>query len=198
MKKILSITLGICFLIMGCNEKTQESKDAEFVSMQQGHYAKVQPVPFYNWSLERHLVIQLYNMRNLEAATHSVWRSNYGLIEGDCPSIGFGIPFDTSITNPLLATNQAGNVTYKTSSLTSIGQPEPNGIFQSQNTTATWVLCTGVGGNIEPVYVESKVTAYPYPLKVDYDNNRVKKAGRSTVIISMEQQELVLGGENNE
>ena len=44
-------------------------------------------------------------------------------------------------------------------------------------------MCTGAGGVIEPVYVETKVTAYPYPVKIDYNKNRVTKAGPSSVTI---------------
>lgn len=47
----------------------------------------------------------------------------------------------------------------------------------------SWVLCTGEGGVIEPIYVETKVTAYPYPVEVNYETNRVKKAGASSVTI---------------
>lgn len=177
MKKLLA-GLTVLVALSGCNiEKTQDSKDRAAANAQQSQYAKSQPVPKYNWSLERHLVIELQNARNLKAATHSVWRSNTGLIEGDCASIGFGIPYDTSLTNPLKA---VGNRAY---SLTSIEQAEPNGIFISKNTSATWVMCSGDNGSIEPIYIESKVTVYPYPLDVDYKTNRAIKAGKSTVNI---------------
>ena len=45
-------------------------------------------------------------------------------------------------------------------------------------------MCAGDNGDIEPVYVETKVTVYPYPVKVDYDKNRVIKSGKATVTIS--------------
>lgn len=122
----------------------------------------------------------------MKAVTHSVWRSDRGMIEGDCPSIGFGIPYDTSLTNPLVATSldQRGySHTYQGGALTSIEQPEPNGIYASKNTSATWVMCAGEAGAIEPVYVETKVTVYPYPVKVDYKTDRVIKSGKATVTL---------------
>lgn len=185
MKRII-IALGVVGIVAGlagCKADSVESKQTKQVQEQQAQYNIGQPVPAYDWSLERHLLIQLYNIRNQRVATHSVWRSNTGLIEGDCPSLGYGLPYDTSLTNPLMATDEDAQG-YDHSSLTSIGQAEPNGVFASTNTSATWVMCTGSGGTIEPVYVESKVTAYPYPLNVDYDKNRVTKAGKSTVNIS--------------
>jgi len=85
MKKILmlmALLLG-ALVFTGCEiETSQESKDKESVQAQQSQYAKGQPVPAYNWSLERDLLIKLYNLRNQKVSTHSVWRSDYGMIEG--------------------------------------------------------------------------------------------------------------------
>lgn len=163
----------------GCDKVTSEAKkEAESVNRQQGQYAKGQPVPAFDWSFERHLMIQLYGLRNKKVATHAVWRSDYGLVEGDCPSMGYGLPYDVSLTNPLVAT---GSTRY---ALTSIEQPEPNGIFASKNTSATWVMCVGTSGSIEPVYVESKVTIYPSSVTVNYKTNRVVRTGKATVTIS--------------
>lgn len=190
MKKTMSFIFTVIFLlslatigIVRCEiDKSTETKDAAKVAQQQSQYAVGQPIPAFDWSLERHLVIELYKIRNQKAATHSVWRSDRGLIEGDCPSYGYGIPYDTSLTNPLMATDEdRSGVDH--SSLTSIEQAEPNGVFASKNTAATWVMCLGEAGNIEPVYVETKVTVYPGPVKVDYQNNRVTRSGAATVMI---------------
>lgn len=180
MKKLVIILLS-AVAITACNEQSQTRKDSISVERQQSQYAKSQPVPVYDWSLERHMVSQLYNIRNLEASTHSVWRSDRGMIEGDCSSIGFGIPYDTSMTNPLTGKRFGGNTNY---SRLVVEQPEPNGIFASKNTNATWVMCAGTGGAIEPVYVETKVTVYPYSVSVDYQTNRVTKAGKANITIT--------------
>jgi len=178
MKKLITVVgLAVAVLLSGCNNNKQERADRAAVQQQQEQYAKSQPVPVYNWSLERHLVKELYDIRNMRAATHSVWRSNSGTVEGDCTSIGFGIPYDTSLTNPLQAYGSG-------QSMTSIEQAEPNGIFASKNTSATWVLCAGEHGQINPVYVESKVTVYPYPVDINYTTNRVKASGKASVSIS--------------
>ena len=187
MKKILTVLgLSLLLVLTGCNKSnTQTTKDAQQAQQQQSQYAKSQPVPSYNWSLERHMVIELYNVRNLKAATHSVWRSDLGTIEGDCASVGFGIPYDTSLTNPLVSTNIAeSGMRQGNGAMTSIEQAEPNGIFASKSTAATWIMCAGEAGAMEPIYVETKVTVYPYPVKVDYDKNRVHKSGKSTVTIT--------------
>lgn len=189
MKKIVLVSVALSMILTGCDEykKTESSKTSAAVERQQSQFAKAQPIPAYDWSLERDLLIQLYNIRNMKALTHSVWRSDLGKIEGDCASIGFGIPYDTSLTNPLVATDtsQSGDVDRSYGrALTSIEQPEPNGVYASKNTSATWVMCAGDNGTIEPIYIESKVTVYPYSVSVDYNNNRVTKAGKASVTIT--------------
>lgn len=185
MKKIISVlfVLLAAIIITACKDGvSQEVKDRVAVERQQSQYSKSQPVPAYDWSLERHLIIELYNLRNMEAVTHSVWRSDRGTIEGDCPSIGFGIPYDTSLTNPLTATDFGRSSHYDRHV---VEQSEPNGIFASKNTAATWVLCAGETGAIEPIYVETKVTTYPYSVDVNYDKNRVTRSGTTSVTISI-------------
>lgn len=176
--KYLIAVLVSSLMLTGCDmTPSQSKKTSQAVARQQSQYNTAQPIPVFDWSLERDLVTQLYNIRNMRALTHSVWRSDLGSIEGDCASIGFGIPYDTSLTNPLVAAGNRGTA------LTSIEQAEPNGIFASKNTSATWIMCAGETGTIEPMYVETKVTVYPYPVKVDYGKNRVVKAGKASVTL---------------
>lgn len=179
MKRATFILFLLSIVMVNCDQTSSEERDVERVQQQQKQYSAGQPIPVFDWSLERHLVIELYKIRNQKVATHSVWRSDYGIIEGDCPSYGYGIPYDTSLTNPLMATG------YR-SALTSIEQAEPNGIFASKNTSATWVMCLGLAGSLEPIYVETKVTVYPGPVKVDYEKNRVVRSGAATVLIPKE------------
>ena len=185
MKKLSVIVLGLSILLAGCNyTPSQEQKDSKAVEAQQAQYAKAQPIPAYDYSLERELVIKLYNLRNQKVSTHSVWRSDYGMIEGDCTSMGFGIPYDTSLTNPT-------QLSYKRIELPSghisingvVGQAEPNGVFASKNTSATWVMCVDKSGAIEPHYIEDKVTVYPYQVDVNYTTNRVTRHKNSKAVI---------------
>jgi hypothetical protein len=154
--------------VLGCMDNA-ETNDATNVNKQQEQYQAGQPAPKFDWSLERQLAIELYEARNERVATHTVWRSDYGMIEGDCPSIGYPLPYDVQLTNPL-------RVAYSSSGAV-IEQAEPNGLFSSKSTSATWVRCIAkVNGEVmeSPVYIEGKVTAYPYPLDVNYTTNRVK------------------------
>ena len=162
---IFIMILSVSFL--GC--ETAETRDAHNVDEQQSQYQISQPTHKYDWSLERQLAIELYDARNERVATHTVWRSDYGMIEGDCPSIGYPLPYDVQLTNPLRVANTGGGAV--------IEQAEPNGLFSSKSTSATWVRCVvKVNGKAmeSPVYIEGKVTAYAYPLDVNYTTNRVK------------------------
>lgn len=164
-------------------ENNSAAKETKAVERQQDQYAIGQPVPTFNWSLERHLLSELYKLRNKKVTTHAVWRSDYGMIEGDCPAMGYGLPYDTSLTNPLMMSDRWVSSGYGRQADV-VEQPEPNGIFASKNTSATWVICMGEAGGLEPVYIESKVTIYPGLVKVDYKNNRVVRSGAATVLIN--------------
>lgn len=172
--------------VTGCARGNTDFKDTQAVQRQQSQYQAAQPIPAFDYSLERDMLIQLYQVRNDEVTTHSVWRSDYGMVEGDCPSMGYGLPYDTSLTNPLVASNVTP-LGHRASALTSVGQPEPNGVFASTNTSATWVFCLAKTGRLEPVYVESKVTVYPGPVNIDYATNRVTRFGDASVSIAATQ-----------
>jgi hypothetical protein len=163
----------------GCSNA--ELRDRQIVDEQQRVYHTAQPVPQFEFSLEREVAIELYQARNQAVATHSVWRSMSGVIEGDCPSIGYPIPYDSSLTNPLQVSMSSGAV---------VAMAEPNGLYPGQGgAISTWVRCvTEVNSRrvTAPVYIESIVTTYPYPVEVDYDTNRVRPVGGAepTVTIS--------------
>jgi hypothetical protein len=179
--KTVPTILGILFVLLlsGCwdnRTSKQEMLDAENVDKQQQQYAKTQPIPFFDYSRERQVYVQIYQARNRAVATHSVWRGDMSVIEGDCPSIGFPIPYDVQLSNPLKIAQQYIAGGYANGI---VEQPEPNGLYSSKTTSATWVMCVVLDqgmAKIVPVYVEGKVTAYPYPVKVDYEKNRVVKA----------------------
>ena len=177
--------------LIGCVDTSsfkQEMTDAKDVNEQQEQYAKTQPVPKFGYSRERAIYSQIYQARNKNIATHTVWRGNTSIIEGDCPSIGFPIPYDVQLTNPEKITLlKLGRMDDYVEGV--VEQAEPNGLFSSKTTAATWVMCAVEDQGIikmTPTYVEGKVTAYTYPVNVDYETNRVHKAhgAKPSVIIT--------------
>lgn len=163
MRSTLITIIASLPILAACDPRTSEERN---VASQQSQYQTAQPIPFFEYSLERDVAIQLYKARNERVATHTVWRSDTGVIEGNCPSIGYPLPYDTSLTNPLEYVGQGG----------SIEMAEPNGLYSSKNSISTWVRCIVKSNDKElvaPIYIESKVTAYPFPVLVDYDKNTV-------------------------
>lgn len=186
-KALLLMIALFAALSVACGAETsQDSQDRTTVSNQQDVYANTQQVPFYDWSLERHVVIQLYNLRNEAQNTWTVWgpQGSEKLIDS-CPSVGYPIPYDTSLTNPLKPA-----YSYRDSGV--IEQPEPNGLYPSKNSVATWVLCIDdVTGEVMPVFVEHVVMTYPYPVEVvDYQLVRLE-GGAPSITIDVTRPENV-------
>lgn len=166
----------LAYLVMGSDgcteEEPQDKADRLAVSSQQELYRKAQPVRVYEFSNELDFYQQIYDARvEGSVATHTVIRSNTGMILADFPSLGYPIPYDVQLTNPLKVVDLGG-----TAGGVAIEQPEPNGLYSSKNTAATWVLeIRNIGGRVivTPFYTEDKVSCYSYPVIVNYETNRV-------------------------
>ena len=159
----------LAMFTFGCEwEGGQEAEDRKIVENQQDHYAKVQPLPFYDYSIPRDIVIQIYNVVTQEArSTYTVIESITGETKFHGPSLGYGIPADVQLTNPLKPA-----FPWRDSGI--IEQAEPNGLFSSKNTDGTWVLFVDKNGDITPVYTEHKVTTFPYAVKKAPDGSWVR------------------------
>lgn len=164
----------LVFLLIGagaCDEEEAiDKKDRLAVSSQQEQYRRVQPVPYYEYSNELDVYRQIYDARVENViTTYTVFRSNTGEILDHFPSLGFPIPYDVQLTNPLKA------VDFHESAV-AIEQPEPSGLYSSKTTAATWalrVLKIGEVTIITPVYTEDKVSCYPFPVIVDRVANTI-------------------------
>lgn len=171
------LVLLLALLVIGSDDcdgsDAQDVADEASVAAQQEQYRKVQPVPFYEYSNELDIYKQIYDAR-VEGviSTHTVVRSNTGVILEDFPSLGFPIPYDVQLTNPL-----------KKQYTVAIEQPEPNGLFSSKTTAATWCLeVLKVGGvtMVTPYYTEDKVSCYAYPVIVNRQTNTVTRLPDAT------------------
>lgn len=155
-KKLLGGLAAVSLLGCGNADVTAENNA---VGRQQLIYVKNQPVPFFDWSLERHLMIQLYVARNSAVVTYTYVQNQFnGKIKSWCPSIGYPIPADTQLTNPL-------QIIYAHSQYGVIEQPEANGLYTSKNTRGTFVMCTDKNGMVVPRYHEQDADAFLTPMK---------------------------------
>ena len=162
-KPALVAVVAVVVASIGCDPGGSEANDRDVVEKQQDHYSKVQPLPFYDFSIPRDVLIQIYNVVTQEAHnTYTVVASMTGVVQFHGPSIGYGIPADTQLTNPL---RPAWAYRYNAGEI--IEQAEPNGLFSSKNTDGTWILFVDDNGDITPVYTEQKVTTFPFAVKPD-------------------------------
>jgi hypothetical protein len=169
MKKLIAIGLTLVVMlstVVGCAEGGEaQIADAEIVNQQQELYAKVQPLPFFDYSIPRDVMIQIYKVVTSEArSTYTIIESITGETKFHGASIGYGIPVDTQLTNPQMSIRPCAGCDRQV-----VEQPEPNGLFSSKNTDGTWVLFVDNNGDITPIYTEHKVTTFPFTVKKDTD-----------------------------
>lgn len=160
---MLVITISCLVMITGCADEGQEGEDRAVVQEQQAHYAKVQPLPFYDFSIPRDIMVQICNVVIQESRnTYTIIESMTGATRFHGPSLGYGIPADVSLTNP---SQPAYDAKHNNGEI--LEQAEPNGLFSSKNTDGTWVLFLDDNGDITPIYTEHKVTTFPFAVKQD-------------------------------
>ena len=149
---LIIAALALLFGLAGCTDKA-DAQDRLAMNAQQEHYAEVQPLPVFEYSIPRDILIQIYKVVTEEAnSTYTIIESVTGETRYHGPSLGYGIAADTQLTNPL----KRGSNEY------AIEQAEPNGLYSSKNTDGTWILFVDNGGDITPVYTEHKVTTFPF------------------------------------
>ena len=140
----------------GCQKTDRNSaarREQTQQNAQQDHMLRTQPVPSFQWSLERHLAIEIYKARQRQVPTTSLVQSNFtGKVMWQCDSIGFPLPYATQLTNPQQGTDVRNNNV--SLGVTTIGQAEPNGLYSPASADGTWVPCVDDKGNIAPVYEE--------------------------------------------
>lgn len=164
-----------CIQQDGCHES--DSKENNDVERQQTVYVKTQPVPFFDWSLERHLMVELYKARNQAIHTYSYSISQMtGQIIAYCPSLGFPIPATTQLTNPNKWVAQG----------ITLPQAEPNGLYSPPMTHATWVMCLSPDGKVEPAYWETDVLTFTRPME-EVNGKLVPGVGSSSISIDPRQ-----------
>lgn len=190
-----SVPIGLLTVVLLCgaggsceqdtSQPTAAQVEAKAQNLQYDQILRNQPAPSFDWSLERHMLIEIYKARQRAVNTFSVVQSPYtGKVLWSCPSIGFPLPYATQLTNP---EQVAGHTYYSGTgsvSAVAIPQQEPNGLFTPGQSDATWVPCVNDKGKITPVYEEKHVTVFFQPM-VEVDG-KLSPAPNSTPSLSIE------------
>ena len=155
-KKLLAIGVIIVLMasgLVGCSE-TEESKYTSELMNQAYDAVGFPDVSNY---FERQQLKEIYELRD-DPNLICYWytkneMSGKWIYQGEC--IGYGIPYTTSMTAPesFQRIETSAGVAREVLPLA-----EPNGLYASPSTSATWILTTDKDGNITPTYVESEIT----------------------------------------
>jgi hypothetical protein len=170
LKKLFSFTLFALFLLVGCSTTSAPPsvtrQEQKAVENQDQVYANTQPTPFFDKSLDRALLIQIYKKRQEAVATWTYVQSEYtGKVLFFCPSIGFPIPGGTQLTNPNKIIERSYNGAQSNWGWgTAIPQSEPNGLYSPSTSEGTYVMCSNEDGSVSPAYLEPKVQTFFQPM----------------------------------
>ena len=155
-KKLLAVgVIGVLMasMLVGCGETEENQYTKDLMA---NAYDAVGFPDVSNY-FERQQLKEIYELRD-DPNLICYWytkneMSGKWIYQGEC--IGYGIPYTTSMT----ASESLQRIE------TSIGAEweivplaEPNGLYASPSTSATWILTTDKDGNITPTYVESEIT----------------------------------------
>ena len=154
MKKLLSIlmVLSICMLV-GCGETAENAYSKEM--MNQAYDAV--GFPDVSNYFERAQLKDIYELRD-DPKLICYWYTKNDMTgkwiyQGKC--IGYGIPYTTSMT----ASESLQRIdTTVGAEWDIVPLAEPNGLYASPSTSATWILSVSESGEITPTYVESEIT----------------------------------------
>lgn len=162
MKKI--ITIALTSALAACapehtstaEEKQQKATNALMADAE----ARVGMPRITNFTEKRlaNVIAELRDQPNLSTYTYTIDVQGKAHCLGR--SIGYGLPYTTQITNPQKIAKADVNYGYAI-----LPQAEPNGLYSSDSTSATWVLLVGPTGKPEPTYVESDITVSLSPLR---------------------------------
>ena len=152
--KFLCVTLVV--VLTACNlTACAGTEETNYTSELMGQAYDAVGFPDISNYFERQQLKEIYELRddpNLICYWYTVNNmTGKWVYQGKC--IGYGIPYTTSMT---------GSESMQRSGLAGdwevLPQAEPNGLYASPQTSATWILSVDEYGNITPIYVESEIT----------------------------------------
>ena len=179
---VILFCLLVATMVVSCgwepSGQAAVDKDKQITNAAMTQLLTNQPTPKFDYSQDRDVLIQIYVAKNEARMTYSSIDSITGQHLFDCPSIGFAIPADTQLTNPLQSIGY-----YSAPAV--VEQAEPNGLYSSKNTDGTYVLCVRKNGDIVPIYTEQKVTTFPFPVQRQTDGSYKDVSGESGIKVKL-------------
>lgn len=152
MKRLIPVLALVPILaIVGCEPSSDRVQTAQQEAILKKGTAEVGMPSIVNFTERKQLklVLELRDKAKLTTKTSYVAEGTGEKIFL-CNSIGFGIPYATQYTSPQKIEYRGGN-------LVTSPQADPNGLFSPASADATWVMCIGRNGEVDPQYVEPKI-----------------------------------------
>lgn len=174
---MIALVVVAGFTLSGCTYDDAASKESNQVAQQQKIYVDNQPVPAFDWSLERHVFTEIYKARNNAVITYSYVRNLNGQVYFKCKSIGFPLASNMQLTAP-------ESEIYQHAGYSILPQAEPNGLFSSPSTSGTYVMCLNSDGTVSPAYFEDNVETHMSPL----NDMGLETIGDSTLKIDIKKK----------
>lgn len=156
---LAALSVTACAPVPGDKAETKQQRATE--QLQADAEARIGMPRITNFTEKRlaNMIAELRDQPNLSTYTYTVDLQGKAHCLGR--SIGFGLPYTTQITSPMKSLDDKGI----DGGDTILPQAEPNGLYSSGSTNATWVLLVGPTGKPEPTYVESDITVSLSPLR---------------------------------
>lgn len=172
MKKTVGLVIAlllVCGVMTGCGTReTASSKENIYTQTIMEQASDAIGYPDVSNFFEKAQLKEIYELRdNPELICYWYTKNDMTgkwIYQGSC--IGYGIPYTTQFTQPetvqraaLPALKLNGEDKGRNEYFTEIlPQADPNGLYSSASTSATWILTTDDNGKIKPTYVESEIT----------------------------------------
>ena len=171
-KKLLAVgVIGVLMssMLVGCGQReTASSKENNYTQDLMEQSSNIVGYPDVTNFFEKAQLKEIYELRD-DPNLICYWYTKNDMTgkwiyQGEC--IGYGIPYTTQFTQPDTMQRAAlpvldinGNDKGRNEYFTEVlPQADPNGLYSSASTSATWILTPDKDGNIKPTYVESEIT----------------------------------------
>lgn len=156
MKKTL-LMLSMLLSLPACDQSADEITQKKTEKLMQEATRQVDIPAIKNFT-EKRTLKQIYELRDKNVVTYTYIVDMNGKRHFLCTSQGYGIPYTAQYTNPLKPEWHSGVIL-------TMPQPEPNGLFMPESSSATWVLCLNEQSKqATPVYVEPLIIVSPFKM----------------------------------
>ena len=147
-------------------------------------YTKSQPIPYFQWSLERQILIDA-EVASAQGDQSTSFFFNFGVQDPIlvCTSLGMAVPDNAQLSNPEQVVGNRQNKVLPQGDWTTLPQMEPFGIHVSPSSVGTYAICIVNG---KPVLQRAEETVHTVmaPATWDYAKHRIVEVGNPSTDVT--------------